>query len=156
MLLFVLLGSTSLLSKPTINLETIQFGERIILKSVVADDDFQLKEIDVENTYKISSVDKLTPSFPLDFALDQNYPNPFNPITTITFSVPIKSNVSLEIYNLIGQKIMTLVQGEVEAGKHSVQLNGSSMSSGIYLFKLTAVGENGSQFTSSKKMTLLK
>jgi hypothetical protein len=70
--------------------------------------------------------------------------------------VPVKSNVTLEVYNLIGQKIVTLVEGQVEAGKHTAQFNASSMSSGIYLFKLTAVGENGSQFSSSKKMTLLK
>lgn len=117
---------------------------------------YRLKQIDFDGTFDFSSVVNVGFTLPLEFVLEQNYPNPFNPSTTIAYSVPVKSEVTLEVYNLIGQKIMTLVQGQVDAGKHSAQLNASSMSSGMYFFKLTAVGENGSQFTSSKKMTLLK
>ncbi len=117
---------------------------------------YRLKQIDLDGTFEYSKVVNVSGITPSEFSLDQNYPNPFNPSTNVSFSVPVKSNVIIEVFNLIGQKVMTLAQGEFEAGKHSVQLNGSSMSSGIYLFKLTAVGENGSQFTSSKKMTLLK
>ncbi|HMN49109.1 MAG TPA: T9SS type A sorting domain-containing protein [Ignavibacteriaceae bacterium] len=117
---------------------------------------YRLKQIDLDGTFEYSKVVNVSGITPSEFSLDQNYPNPFNPSTNVSFSVPVKSNVTIEVFNLIGQKVMTLAQGEFEAGKHSVQLNGSSMSSGIYLFKLTAVGENGSQFTSSKKMTLLK
>lgn len=117
---------------------------------------YRLKQIDYNGTFEYSSVVNLGSTLPVEFVLDQNYPNPFNPSTTIAFAVPVKSDVTLEVYNLIGQKIMTLVQGEVEAGTHKEVLNATSMSSGVYLVKLTAVGENGSQFTSSKKMTLLK
>ena len=117
---------------------------------------YRLKQIDFDGTSDFSSVVNVGFTLPMDFVLEQNYPNPFNPSTVIAYSVPVKSDVTLEVYNLIGQKIMTLVQGQVEAGKHSSQLNASSMSSGMYFFKLTAVGENGTQFTSSKKMTLLK
>ena len=117
---------------------------------------YRLKQVDFNGTFDYSSVVNIGFTLPLEFVLEQNYPNPFNPSTNIAFAVPVKSNVSLDIYNLIGQKVMTLVQGEVEAGKHTAQLNAASMSSGIYLVKLTAVGENGAQFTSSKKMTLLK
>ena len=122
----------------------------------LVDYSYRLKQIDFDGSAEFSSVVNVGYALPLDFVLEQNYPNPFNPSTSITFAVPVKSNVSLEVYNLIGQKVITLVQDVVEAGKHTAQLNASSMSSGIYLIKLTAVGENGSQFTSSKKMTLLK
>ena len=117
---------------------------------------YRLKQIDFNGTYEYSQVVNLGFTIPIEFALEQNYPNPFNPTTNIVYSVPVKSKVTLEVYNLIGQKIITLVEGEVVAGKHSAQFNASSMSSGIYFFKLTAIGENGSQFSSSKKMTLLK
>jgi hypothetical protein len=117
---------------------------------------YRLKQIDYNGNFDYSSVVNIGFTLPLEFVLEQNYPNPFNPSTSIAFAVPVKSDVTLEVYNLIGQKITTLVQGEVEAGKHTATFNASSMSSGLYLFKLTAVGENGSQFSSSKKMTLLK
>lgn len=117
---------------------------------------YRIKQIDLDGTSEYSNVVNINGISPTEFSLDQNYPNPFNPSTNITYTLPTNSNVALEVYNLIGQKVMTLVQGEIEAGKHTVQLNGASMASGIYLFKLTAVGENGFRFSSSKKMTLLK
>lgn len=117
---------------------------------------YRLKQIDFNGTYDYSKVVNLGYTLPLEFTLEQNYPNPFNPTTNIVYSVPVKSNVSLDVYNLIGQKVVTLFDGEVEAGKHTAQLDASAMASGMYFFKLTAVGENGTQFTSSKKMTLLK
>lgn len=117
---------------------------------------YRLKQIDFDGSFEYSQVINLGSTLPLEFALEQNYPNPFNPSTTIGFAVPVKSNVMLEVYNLIGQKVITLMQGEVEAGEHTAQLNATSLPSGIYLAKFTAVGENGSRFTSSKKMTLLK
>jgi hypothetical protein len=117
---------------------------------------YRIKQIDFDGTFEYSKVVNVSGIAPSEFALEQNYPNPFNPSTIIAYSVPVKSDVTLEVYNLIGQKVMTLVQGSVDAGKHVVQMDGSSMASGIYLVKLNAVGENGSQFTSSKKMTLMK
>ena len=117
---------------------------------------YRLKQVDFNGTFEFSQVVNIGYTLPLEFALEQNYPNPFNPTTNIIYAVPVKSNVLLDVYNLIGQKIITLFEGEVEAGKHTAQFNASSMSSGIYLFKLNAVGENGTQFSSSKKMTLLK
>ena len=117
---------------------------------------YRLKQIDFDGTFDYSSVINVGSALPTEFALEQNYPNPFNPTTNIVYAVPVKSNVTLDVYNLIGQKVVTLFEGDVEAGKHSSQFNASSMSSGMYLFKLTAVGEDGSQFSSSKKMTLLK
>lgn len=93
---------------------------------------------------------------PDEFALLQNYPNPFNPSTNISFSLPDAAEVTLEIYNVLGQKIVTLVNAYYEAGEHVVQWDGrdavgSSVSSGIYFYRLTA----GTAVT-SKKMMLLK
>ena len=138
----------------TTELKSYSFTDR----SVKAGENYgyRIKQIDLDGTSEYSNVVNINGISPTEFLLDQNYPNPFNPSTNITYTLPTNSNVTLEVYNLIGQKIMTLVQGEIEAGKHTVQLNGSSMASGIYLFKLTAVGSNGFQFSSSKKMTLLK
>lgn len=117
---------------------------------------YRLKQIDLNGVYNYSKIINTNGTIPGKFSLEQNYPNPFNPTTNISYSLPVKSNVTLEVYNLIGQKISTLVQGEIEAGKHSVDFNGSGISSGIYLFRLTAIGEDGSHFISNKKMTLLK
>ncbi|MEO8169039.1 MAG: T9SS type A sorting domain-containing protein, partial [bacterium] len=89
--------------------------------------------------------------FPKEFTLRQNYPNPFNPSTIIKYELPKESRVSLEIYNLIGQKVATLVEGMKPAGSHQVSFNASGFTSGVYMYKLSA----GNQvFT--KKMVLMK
>ena len=130
------------------------FTDRNVTAGV--DHAYRLKQIDFDGTFDYSDVVNVGSTIPTEFALEQNYPNPFNPTTNIVYAVPVKSNVTLDVYNLIGQKLVTLFEGDVEAGKHVSQFNASSLSSGIYFFTLTAVGEDGSQFSSSKKMTLLK
>jgi len=117
---------------------------------------YRLKQLDFNGSFEYSKVVNLGITLPSQFLLEQNYPNPFNPSTKISFAVPVKSNVTLEVYNLIGQRITTLFAGSVDAGTHTELFNANGISSGIYLVKMIAVGENGSQFSSSKKMTLLK
>lgn len=73
-----------------------------------------------------------------DFELNQNYPNPFNPLTTISYSVPIKSNISLEVLNILGERIALLDEGEKEIGINTVQWN-ANISSGIYYFRLNTI-----------------
>jgi hypothetical protein len=73
---------------------------------------------------------------PAVYQLHQNYPNPFNPITSITFELPIVSDVELSIHNLTGQKVQTLVYEKKNAGTHTIQLNGTHLSSGIYFYVL--------------------
>lgn len=87
----------------------------------------------------------------LSYKLDQNYPNPFNPSTAITFSVPEAGNVSLKIYDMLGREVATLINGSMNAGSHTVSFNAENLSSGMYLYTL-----NAGNFTSSKKMMLLK
>lgn len=90
-------------------------------------------------------------NIPASFALEQNYPNPFNPSTTIKFSLPKSTNVKLDIYNISGEYIATLVKDYMPAGYHSIQFIADGLSSGVYIYKLIA----GETFL-SKKMVLMK
>ncbi|MBD3234769.1 MAG: T9SS type A sorting domain-containing protein [candidate division Zixibacteria bacterium] len=88
---------------------------------------------------------------PVEYGLNNSYPNPFNASTTISFELPEAGNVNLEVYNLMGQKVATLVNGHKDAGIHNVTWDASQQSSGVYFYRLSA-GEK--VFT--KRMTLLK
>ncbi len=90
-------------------------------------------------------------ALPEAYALDQNYPNPFNPSTTISFSLPRASDVSLKVFNLLGQEVATLVNGNQAAGPHEVTFNAAGLSSGVYFYKLVT-----GDFTQVKKMSLVK
>ncbi|NOY88141.1 MAG: T9SS type A sorting domain-containing protein [FCB group bacterium] len=95
-------------------------------------------------------------NLPAEFSLQQNYPNPFNPTTQINFDLPTKSKVSILIYNVLGQKIKTLVDEQLEAGKYVEEWDGTNdagvkVSSGIYFYKMQA-----DNFVQTKKMMLLK
>ena len=104
----------------------------------------------------ISGVDDEENNLPDHFGLAQNYPNPFNPTTEIWFSLPKACHVNLEIYNTVGQRVATLVDGSMPAGEHSVTWSGSgsggqSVATGVYFYRLLA-----EDFVDSKKMVLLK
>ncbi|HZW38477.1 MAG TPA: T9SS type A sorting domain-containing protein [Ignavibacteriaceae bacterium] len=88
---------------------------------------------------------------PNEFNLSQNYPNPFNPSTTIKFQIPKASQVKLEVYDVLGNLIQTVVDEYKSAGNYQTEVNLSNLSSGIYLYKLQA-----GDFISSKKMMLMK
>jgi hypothetical protein len=88
---------------------------------------------------------------PNRFQLFQSYPNPFNDHTIIPFNLPANSEISLNIYNLAGQLVETLVDGPIPAGHHSATWNASGYSSGIYFYKLQA-----GDFVQAKKMNLIK
>lgn len=88
---------------------------------------------------------------PSGFTLKQNYPNPFNPTTQIEYNIPEATEVRLEVFNMMGQQVATLVNSRQSAGTHTVSFDGSDLASGIYLYRLTA----GSQVL-TQKMTLVK
>ncbi|MBI1804698.1 MAG: carboxypeptidase regulatory-like domain-containing protein [Ignavibacteriae bacterium] len=91
-------------------------------------------------------------ALPIAYALEQNYPNPFNPTTSISFSLPMATNVTLKLYNLIGQEVATLIDGkEYEAGQHTVRFDATKLTSGIYFYRLQA-----GSFVSVRKMILMK
>jgi len=98
---------------------------------------------------------------PDKFSLAQNYPNPFNPVTTIAYGIPEASDVTITIYNIMGQQVATLIQEEQTPGYYFVRWNsrndyGVPVSAGIYLYQIRAVGNNGESFLKTKKLVLLK
>ncbi len=93
---------------------------------------------------------------PKEFALLQNYPNPFNPSTTISFNLVEPAKVKLKVFNLLGQDILTLVQNDYNAGRHSITFDASELTSGIYVYSLIVEGVSGKHFKDSKKLVLLK
>ena len=101
-----------------------------------------------------NSINKLlvsTDVLPDDYSLEQNYPNPFNPSTTIEFSTPELTNVTLTIYNALGQKVAVLVNSELEAGLYSYAWNADNAATGLYIYELRT-----EKFISVKKMILMK
>lgn len=118
----------------------------------------------VGSTVKIDNLTLDTPTSvesnentPLTFALDQNYPNPFNPSTTIRYSVPNESEVSLTVFNSIGARVAELFKGTQTAGNFEINWNASDFSSGVYFLRMNAISlKNSKNFTDIKKLILLK
>ncbi len=99
----------------------------------------------------ISDVKELPNSLPSDFSLDQNYPNPFNPTTSISFNLPSASNVSLKVYDMLGQEVAIVLNQFMNAGRFEVKFDASNLPTGIYTYSLSA-----GNFQSVKKMMLIK
>lgn len=90
-------------------------------------------------------------SVPTEFNLSQNYPNPFNPSTTISYQLPTDGFVTLKVYDIVGKEVATLVNEEKPAGSYEAKFDASQLSSGIYIYRLSA-----GSFTKTQKMTLMK
>ncbi|NUM71043.1 MAG: T9SS type A sorting domain-containing protein [Ignavibacteriaceae bacterium] len=117
---------------------------------------YRLKQIDFDGTttvYELGTEVEFT--VPVDFSLSQNYPNPFNPSTVIDFTIPEKSSVKLEVFSASGELVKTLVSGELQGGFHQVVFNASDLTSGLYIYRLSAQGIS-KNFTESRKMLLVK
>jgi hypothetical protein len=100
-------------------------------------------------------------ALPTEYALLQNYPNPFNPTTNIRFALPTASRVTVEIYNLLGQRVSTLLDEALAAGYHSVEWNGTGstgrvVGSGVYFVRFAANGTDGATFSDTRKLVLMK
>ena len=99
----------------------------------------------------MSSVEDEDYKYPTSIELNQNYPNPFNPVTTISFFVPFDQQVSLTVYNSLGQKVIDLYEGVAKAGMNVRDFNASNLSSGVYIYQLRSKNQ-----ILSKKLVLLK
>jgi hypothetical protein len=109
------------------------------------------------NEEKVSLITgKAIDNIPGKFVLDQNCPNPFNPTTRIHYGLPEKGHVTLEIFNVLGQKIETLVDAQQDAGYHTVQWNAAHVSTGIYFYKLSLSEPTGNTVTQVRRMSIIK
>jgi hypothetical protein len=88
---------------------------------------------------------------PTEFVLQQNYPNPFNPSTTIQYALPSRSQVTLTVFNTLGQIVRELVNGDIGAGYHEVQFDATGLASGVYFYRMRA-----GDFVETKRLLLLR
>jgi hypothetical protein len=119
---------------------------------------YRLKQIDFDGTFVYSNEIEVDADFtPTEYVLYQNYPNPFNPTTTIKYSLPFESEVKIVVHNLLGEKIMELVNGKQGAGYYEVNWDAGSIASGIYFYTIEAKAvDTGQNYKTVKKMILLR
>ncbi|MCC5927048.1 MAG: T9SS type A sorting domain-containing protein [Bacteroidetes bacterium] len=129
-----------------INIDIAYTGDApmILVDFVTTDPDAEPLERSTTNVEQIAEV-------PAGFSLEQNFPNPFNPTTNIEFSIPQSSSVTLEVFNMQGQSVATLVDGMLGAGTHRVNFNAANLPSGMYMYRIQA-----GSFTQVNKMMLVK
>jgi hypothetical protein len=88
---------------------------------------------------------------PAIYRLEQNFPNPFNPTTTIRYALPVRSQVTLSVFNILGQQVATPVNGSQEAGIHDVQFDGGGLASGVYFYRIHA-----GDFVQTKRLLVIR
>lgn len=119
--------------------------------NTVSFSDSEVSNIIVLTAAKITGVEEEITQLPKEFTLSQNYPNPFNPSTKIAFTISNDAQITLNVYNIVGEKVATLVNEFRTAGAYTVNFNASQLSSGVYLYELKA-----GAITKVRKMNLLK
>lgn len=132
------------------------FEDKTLLNGKVS---YRLKQIDLDGSFTYSNPVQVVinanavegEGSPTVYSLDQNYPNPFNPSTVIRFAIPVAGEVSLSVYNTLGQKVAQLLNSTMPAGYHQVEFNAKDLPSGLYMYEVKA-----GEFSSTKKMLLMK
>lgn len=117
---------------------------------------YRLKQIDFDGTFTYSNIIEVDVSIPSDFVLYQNYPNPFNPTSIISFDLPSQTHINLNLYNSVGELVFILVDENCEAGRYKIQVDASKLASGVYFCKLIAVKADGTLFSDTIKMMLIR
>lgn len=118
---------------------------------------YRLKQSDYNGRHEYFELEgSVRIGVPEKFCLYQNYPNPFNPATTITFDISVEAAVDLSIFDMSGREVMSLISYETRSpGRHRVEFDAGDLSSGTYMYRLTAKGGNAN-FSAVKKMVLMK
>lgn len=117
---------------------------------------YRLKQIDFDGSFTYSPAIEANGPVPSEFVLNQNHPNPFNPSTKISFTLPVESNVKIKLFNMLGQEVGEIANSYFQSGTHNIDFTAEGLSSGAYIYTLEAVGVNGQNFTSTKKLILMK
>ncbi len=124
---------------------------------------YKIQSVSTNGATKDLTTLSVTVDIPKNYALYQNYPNPFNPNSTIRFDLKETSTVTLEVYNVLGQRVEYWNYGTMDAGRYNENVNLDALASGVYFYKLvasgvepTAVGNDGQKFTATKKLVLMK
>lgn len=117
---------------------------------------YRLKQMDFSGAFEYSKSIEVDLSTPKEFSLLKNFPNPFNPTTNLSFALPVESEVTLSVYNSVGQLIKVVAQGKYSAGTQNVVFDASDLPSGTYLYSISAKGSDGVEFIQTAKMLLLK
>ncbi len=117
---------------------------------------YKIQSVSTNGTTKDLSTLTVTVDVPKNYALYQNYPNPFNPSTTIRFDLKQTSAVTLEIYNVLGQRVEYWNYGMTDAGRYNENVNMDRFASGVYYYRIIAQGNDGERFESIKKLVLMK
>jgi hypothetical protein len=112
---------------------------------------YRLKQVDYDGTFEYSGEIAVEVSAPTDYFLSQNYPNPFNPSTTISYALSEDGNVSLKLFDVLGNEVATLINENQQAGTFDYVFDASELSSGVYYYQLQA-----GDFTATKKLILMK
>ncbi|WP_340106165.1 glycosyl hydrolase [Rhodohalobacter sp. 8-1] len=132
----------------------LEEGDHILRIEADSDSDpdgwlFSVNYFDITQNTSVSNKDET--SIPKTVELNQNYPNPFNPTTVISYSLPRASDVRIEIFNMLGQRVALLVNERIQSGQHTAAFQAGHLSSGIYIYRMQAEG-----FTETRKMLLVK
>jgi hypothetical protein len=136
----------------TTEIQQYTFTDRNVMAGTYT---YRLKQVDYDGTYEYFTTE-VEVTAPKTFALEQNYPNPFNPSTKINFSLAVDSKVTLKIFDVLGQDVMTLINSDLVAGSYTVNLNAESLNSGVYFYRIEATGADGTNYNNVKKMVLTK
>jgi hypothetical protein len=117
---------------------------------------YRLKQVDLDGSFEFSTIINIDVTAPDEFSLSQNYPNPFNPSTKIDFSLAENSRVTLNVFDVLGRQVASLVNGNLGVGSHSVDFDASGFISGIYFYTIKTENSDGKNYISTKKMVLMK
>ena len=116
-----------------------------------------VNEVDItEYVNEEFTTDEAALTLPAQFALHQNYPNPFNPVTNINYELPVNAKVSVQVFNMLGQQVQTLVNDNQKAGRYTLRWDAAGFSSGTYLLRIDVLGDDNQQYSQIRKMLLIK